>query len=164
METAFVSTTPNFVRRRTPPHHNIASRRPFPSMTVHRVRNPNDFAAALPLPGSSPLVVFSFITRGCRACKYASHAFARLANDFGSQVRFCEMDVSERQNQLLGKRLGINAVPTFQFYTFKNDGPQNGVGVLEEFVGPRTVGQVRERVAHYLEDGVDLDDYVFEDD
>ncbi|KAI0567668.1 Thioredoxin [Gracilaria domingensis] len=132
-------------------------------MTVHRVRNPNDFAAALPLPDSNPLVVFSFITRGCRACKYASHAFARLSNDFGSHVRFFEMDVSERQNQLLGKRLGIDAVPAFQFYTFKKDGLENGVGVLDEFVGPRTVGKVRERVAQYLEGGLDLSDYVFED-
>ncbi|CAN8073298.1 unnamed protein product [Agarophyton chilense] len=132
-------------------------------MIVHRVRNPNDFAAALPLPESNPLVVFSFITRGCRACKYASHAYARLAKDFGSQVRFCEMDVSERENQLLGKRLGIDAVPAFQFYAFKKDGRQDSVGVLDEFVGPRTVGKVRERVAQYVEGDLDLDDYIFED-
>lgn len=133
-------------------------------MTVHRVRNARDFAAALPLPESTPLVVFSFITAGCRACKYASHAYDRLSNDFGARVRFFEMDVSERDNQLLGKRLGVEAVPAFQFYAFKKSPQHSGVGVLEEFVGPRTVPRVRERLAHYLDDGLNMDEYDFETD
>lgn len=93
-----------------------------------------------------------------------------MANDFsleqakkGREVRFCEMDVSERQNQKLGQSLGVNAVPSFQLYAFKKDGKGGGVGVLDEMVGPRMVGKVKEKLAHYLSDGFKLEDYVFED-
>lgn len=72
------------------------------------------------------------------------------------------MDVSERDNQLLGQRLGVEAVPAFQFYAFKKSHDSSGVGVLDEFVGPRTVPRVRERLNQYLDGGLDLDEYDFE--
>lgn len=79
-----------------------------------------------------------------------------------SGVRFCEMDVSERANQGLGRRLGVEAVPAFRFYVFRNGGEEEGVGVLDEVVGPRNVGVVREKVLEYSSVAFDVGDYDFE--
>lgn len=71
--------------------------------------------------------------------------------------------MSEQQNQGLGQRLGVNAVPAFQVYTFKADKGTGSVGMLDEVVGPRKVGKIREKLSMYLSDGFNIDDYVFED-
>lgn len=78
-------------------------------------------------------------------------------------MRFCEMDVSQRQNQRLCRELGVEAVPTFQFYKFVREGNgESGVGVLDEVVGPTQVGKVRQRVLDIVCGGFDSGDYVFE--
>lgn len=95
---------------------------------------------------------------------YASRAYARLARDLASQdVRFCEMDVTDRENQTLCRELGVDAVPMFQFYKFRPGGREPGVGVLDQVVGPREVPRVREMVGEFSSDGFDIEDYVFED-
>lgn len=90
-----------------------------------------------------PLLVLSFVTPDCRACSYASRAFARLAREFshtdtaagceketsdrngnGSRsssqtrrnVKFLTIDISQRRNHSLGIRLGVDAVPAFHTY------------------------------------------------
>lgn len=90
---------------------------------------------------AAPLLVLSFVTPGCRACAYASRAFARLAREFsrrddgsagapahladadhragstvGREVTFLTIDISQRRNQSLGIRLGVHAVPAFHTY------------------------------------------------
>lgn len=135
-------------------------------MCVQRVNNPTDFAAAMPPQASRALVVFSFVAANCRACRYASRAFRRMADEItarGDGVRFCEMDVTERQNQRLCRDLGVEAVPAFQFYVFRNQGREQGVGVLDEVVGPRNVGVVRRKVDEYSKGGFDIGEYVFEE-
>lgn len=173
MKSAFVTPTPMSTAApshpaiaRRPPRRRRARQQPTKVMTVHRINNPHDYAAALPKsPTRSPLVVMSYITGNCRACAYASHAYERLAREFATDaslhVRFCEMDVSQRDNQRLGQRLGVNQVPKFQICTFV--GGDAVVGVLDELVGPRMVGKVKEKLALYLSEGFSLDDYVLED-
>lgn len=121
-----------------------------------------------------PLLVFSFVTENCRACSYARAGFERLASEFDNRtpsarsVRFYEVNMSSDHNQRLGQRLGVQAVPSFQLYAFKNAnaaaGWQGGFGVLDELVGPRVVAEVRKRLLHYASDSFDLDEYVFVDD
>lgn len=139
-----------------------------PTMCVQRVNNPVDFAAAMPRAASRALVVFSFVTRNCRACMYASRAYKRLARDVATaekDVTFCEMDVSEAQNHRLCRELGVNAVPMFQFYKFRAGAEGRGaVGLLDQVVGPTQVGRVREMVGTFASDAFDIEDYVFEDD
>lgn len=149
-----------------------------------------------------PVLVLSFVTSNCRACRYASTGFARLAREFGQRrtsraARFLQVDVSDARNQRLGQRLGVTAVPAFHLYAYKpatsdfsttpspssatrekndshnhhdhsrnnstRDGGGGAFGVLEELVGARVVGQVRDRLLHYCSDEFNLDDYVFED-
>lgn len=168
MQSAFVTPSPFLqtrpaVLKRSNASSSVPRRRKLqPTMTVQRVRNAREFVAALPLPESNPLVVFSFVTNECTHCKHTSDHFARMASDFGSEARFFEMDVSERENKLLGQRLGVDTVPAFQFYTFKQSPQDSGVGMLDEFVGPKIVDTVRERLAHYVKHGLNLDDYDFE--
>lgn len=162
------------------------------NMNVQKVRTPGDFQAAIPSRRTDkgvekaavnaagekghPLLVFSFVTANCRACSYARAGFERLAREFedlmakpssNRHVRFFEVDISEVHNQQLGQRLGVDAVPAFQLYAFKNAMPdvgwKGGFGVLDELVGARVVGEVRKRLLHYSSDEFDLDEYVFDD-
>eukprot|EP00177_Eucheuma_denticulatum_P008421 GFKZ01015311.1.p4 GENE.GFKZ01015311.1~~GFKZ01015311.1.p4 ORF type:complete len:166 (-),score=25.94 GFKZ01015311.1:432-929(-) len=140
-----------------------------PTMTVQHVTTARDFAAMMPPNPSAALVVFSFVQRNCRACRYASRAYARMAEELARNqqvhVRFCEMDVTEGETGRLGRQLGVDFVPMWQFYKFREGGGGGGrgVGVLEEVVGPREVGTVREKVLEFAREGFDMDQYVFED-
>lgn len=137
-------------------------------MCVQRVQNPSEFSAALPAASAPNLVVFSFISQNCRACAYASNAYARLAQEFAhlrDRVSFCEMDVTQRQNHSLCQQLGVLAVPAVHLYTFRDEkgGGAGQVGVLDQFVGPRNTDKIRDRVWEYSSDDFRIEDYVFED-
>lgn len=135
-----------------------------------------------------PVLVLSFVTSNCRACMYAQTGFEKLAREFSEKrthrsARFFEVDVSAKQNQKLGQQLGVTAVPSFQLFAYKDeDGAEDKVdvkqesskgqagrrggafGVLDELVGARVVGKVRDRLLHYCSDAFDMNEYVFDDD
>lgn len=133
----------------------------------------------------APLLVLGFVTSNCRACAYASRAFSRLAQEFSLHpqqttsdvihgarrpVKFLTIDISQRQNQPLGIRLGVNAVPAFHTYVVLpsssspdvslNQSPDN-FAVLDQHVGARVVGRLRNRLLHYISPDFNLNDYVF---
>lgn len=142
------------------------SRAPRASAAVQRVRNPADFAAALPSAAAAArLVVFSFTADNCRACRYASRGFQRVAEEFEprEEVAFFEMDVLARENQRLCRDMGVAAVPMVRFYRFL-PGVDADVGCLDEVVvGPRNVAKkVRERCEEFAGEAFDIEQYVFE--
>eukprot|EP00171_Calliarthron_tuberculosum_P002545 IDg2545t1 len=91
----------------------------FTMSAVAPLRTQREFAAALPRrPAPAELSVISFVQRGCRACRYASVQFRRLAEDRADAaagvrdgVRFYEMDVDAAG--ALCADLGVQAVPPF---------------------------------------------------
>lgn len=124
---------------------------------VTPVRDARGFAAALPRR-SSELVVISFVKAGCRACRYASAQFKRVAEDPAigeAEARFFELDVANAPS--LCEQLGVSSVPRFQVYAL----PQHCqvAGILDTVMGPHAVKQVRETVTLFAQDQLNLDDY-----
>lgn len=209
-KSSLLPALPNQVDRKHPrvlhsSRYHLHRTRQAPTMQVERVET-GTIRNIIPRSGPSdqghPVLVLNFITSNCRACKYASAGFARLAREFEERdthraARFLEVDVSNIRNQQLGQRLGVTAVPSFQLFAYKqqqqaptsnsslsssqrynnqnynnsgstSDQGQNGgaagaFGILDELIGARVVGQVRDRLLHYCSDDFNLDDYVFDD-
>lgn len=161
----------------------IAPRRPLPNMAVQHVH----IVADLPLIPSQPpsrvatlrasgrpLLVFIFVTEGCRACRYAQTGFNRLAEDFEGlsqprrEVQFYEVNVSSGNMQQLGQYLGVQAVPKFQIYAYKaadvEAGWPGGFGIIEELMGPRVIAKLRDSLLHRSSHQFDLQNYVLADD
>lgn len=140
----------------------------FTMSAVAPLRTQREFAAALPRrPAPAELSVVSFVQRGCRACRYSSAQFRRLAEDrtlaaaaerAADGVRFYEMDIDAAR--ALCADLGVSAVPSFHFYAYR-PGEDPGVGILDTVVGPRAVKDVRERVDQFSHADFDIDDYAF---
>lgn len=145
---------------------------PSPRMAVQRLQTLNDIHRSLPsTAGAAPLIAMSFVTSNCRACRYASAAFARLAGEFAAgdlpavvkPVKFFEVDVSDAQNHDIGQRFGVDAVPSFQLFGFVRGAGTGAFGVLDELKGARVVSEVRRKLLHYSSSEFDLDDFVFDD-
>lgn len=119
----------------------------------------HDFAAALP-QRTSQLVVVSFIMPECRACKYTSRRFARVAEETSTEnnTTFFQLDISDAPQ--LCQELGVADVPQFQLYALPAIGAP--VGLLDTTYGNRGVDKVRETVAQFSSNNFDISQYVCE--
>lgn len=128
---------------------------------VEIMSDENDFAAALPRH-TSQLVVVSFVTPECRACKYTSRRFARVAEETSieNKTTFFQLDISNAPQ--LCRKLGVADVPQFQLYALPAMGAP--VGLFDTAYGNRGVDKVRETVARFSSNQFDISQYVFENE
>lgn len=65
------------------------------------------------LNGTDKLVVLDFYATWCGPCKRMHPILEQLAQEYGSAVKFLQMDVDQNQ---LDDELGIDSMPTFVFW------------------------------------------------
>ncbi|KAA8491437.1 Thioredoxin-like 2, chloroplastic [Porphyridium purpureum] len=105
---------------------DILSRRNEQAVVVP-VAGPAEFLAAMEC-SAKQLVVVKFYAPWCKSCAEIEPKFRRYAHEY-PEFLFCEVDLQE--NKDMCRRVGVSALPFFQFY----DG---GAGKCESFsAGPK---------------------------
>ena len=81
--------------------------------SLYAQKEVSDSTWEVELNGTDKLVVLDFYATWCPPCKRMHPILEQLAQEYGSAVKFLQMDVDQNQ---LDDELGIDSMPTFVFW------------------------------------------------